>query len=79
MKPLYLDEEELTMGIEEIDAEEAKLITHLPPYIPLRKSMDKVPRDPDSAKFMVSTPLLPKNMPFEGNLLARIPYLKMED
>lgn len=40
--------------------------------------MAKVPKDPNSAKLMVSTPLLPESVFFEGNLLAQIPYLKME-
>jgi len=65
MKPLDLDEEELTTGIEEIDANEVMLITWLLPYIPLRKSTAKLTKDPNSVKFMVSTPLLLENIPFE--------------
>lgn len=79
IEPLYFYEEDLTMGIEEIDADEAMLITQLPPYIPLRKSTTKITKDPDSTKFMVSTPFLVENVPFEGNLLAIILYLNMED
>lgn len=33
MEPLDLGKEELTLGIEEIDVEEDKSITQLPPYI----------------------------------------------
>lgn len=58
------------MRIEEIDADEAMSITHLPLYVPLRKSMGKVTKDLDSMKLKVSTPLLLENIPFEGNLLA---------
>jgi len=67
------------MGIKEIDADETVSITRLPPYIPPRKSMAKVNKDPNLAKFQISTLLLPENIPFEGNLLAQIPYLNMED
>jgi len=44
-----------------------------------RKSMVKVPKDPDSMKFMVSMPLLLENVLFEGQLLNQIPILKVED
>jgi len=48
---LDLDEEELNIGVEVIDAEEAVLITWLPPYVPPRKPTAKVTKDPDSRKF----------------------------
>lgn len=78
MEPLDLDEKELTMGIEEIDANEAMLITCLLHYIPPRKSTTNVTKDPNLVKFQVSRPLLSENILFEGNILARILYLKME-
>jgi len=78
-EPLDLDEEQLHGGIREIDTEEADPITHPPPYIPPRKATAKAPKDLDSVKFMVSTPLLLENVLFEGNLLAHIPNMKMED
>jgi len=55
---LDLDEEDTIMGIEEIDADEAVSINRLPPYIPPRKYTTKVNKDPNSIKFMVSTPFL---------------------
>jgi len=67
------------MGTEDIDADEVVPITHLPFYIPPTKSIAKVTKDPNSVKFQVSTPMVLKNVPSEGNFLARIPYLKMED
>ena len=51
MKPLELYEEDLTLGIEEIDADESLSITQLPPYVPPRKSTAKVTKDPNSTKF----------------------------
>lgn len=38
-----------------------------------------MPKDPNNAKFIVSTPLLPESVLFEGNFLACIYNLKMED
>lgn len=65
-----LDEEELIMGVEDIDTEEEVLITQLPPYIPPRKSIAKVTKDPDSVKYKVSIQLLPEDVPMEDDLLA---------
>lgn len=79
IEPLGLDEEELHKGIEEIDVEDVEPITQLPKCISPRKSTAKVPKDPDSVKFMVSTPLLVEIVLFEGQLLAWIQNLKMED
>lgn len=36
-------------------------------------------KDPDSGKFIVSTPLFPKHVEFEGTVLKHIIVLKMED
>ena len=74
-----MDEDELTMGIENINIEGTKPISRLPPYIPPRKSTAKVTKDLDSLKFKVFTPLLLKEVPIKGELLARVPFLKMED
>jgi len=38
-----------------------------------------VPKDPDNVKFIVSIPLLLESVLLEGNLLACITHLKMED
>ena len=70
MDPQDLDEEELNMGVECIDAEEEVLITWLPPYVLPRKSTIKVTKDPDSVKYKLFTPLLPEDVPMEGDLLA---------
>ena len=66
-------------GAEDIDAEGVEPISKLSKYIPLRKRKVKVTKDPDTEKFDIHTPLLPKNITFEGLHLARVPLLKMED
>jgi len=38
-----------------------------------------VPKDSETTKFMVSTPILPEKVVFEGVLLGIIPSLKLED
>lgn len=78
-KPLDLDEEEQTMGVEDISAEEAEPITQLPPYVPPRKSTAKVTKDLDSLKYRVFTPLIPNEVPVEGALLGQVPFLNRED
>ena len=65
--------------MEELDYEEGEPITNLPEYIPLWKGKMKVTKDLYSGKFMVSTPLLPEQVIFEGAFLAHNLVLKMED
>lgn len=79
MEPLDLDEEELKVGTKDIHREEVVLITQLPPYVPPRKSIAKVAKDPNSEKYKVFTPLLLEDVVVEGDLLAWVPFLKMED
>lgn len=73
-----LEVEELCDGVEELDAEEGDPITRILVYIPPWKGKSKVTKDPNSGKFMVFMPLLPKVV-FECMLLAHISVLKMED
>lgn len=51
MEPLDVDEEELTMGVEDIDVEESMTITQLSAYAPPRKSTTNVTKDPKSIKY----------------------------
>jgi len=44
-----------------------------------QKPTSKVTRDPDAIKFKVFTPPLPEDIPIEGDLLARVLQLHMED
>lgn len=39
-------------------------------YVPLRKAKAKVPKDLDETKSSLQTPLLPKNITFEGTHLG---------
>ena len=58
------------MGIENINAEDAKPISRLSPYTPPGKSTAKVTKDPDSLKFKVFMPFLLEEVPVERDLLA---------
>lgn len=77
-KVLDLEEEEY-QGVEEVEAKGIELIYRLPEYIPLRKGKTKATKDPDSGKFVVSTPLLSEHVTFEGPRLVCIIVLKMGD
>lgn len=66
-------------GVEDIDAEGVEAILKFLEYIPLCKGKVKASKDLDAEKFSIHTPLLPKNITFEGPCLARVPILKMED
>jgi len=72
-------ETEEFQGIEDIDAEGVKPMIRLPKYIPSQNGKAQVMKDSDTKNFTVSTPMLPKQVPFEVPRLARIPLLKMED
>lgn len=79
MEPQDLDKEDINMGIEDINVEGMETISWLSLYIPPRKPIAKVTKDPDSLKFKVFMPLLPTKAPIVGDLLARVPFLKMEE
>lgn len=78
-EPLDLDEEEFHRDIKEMNVKEGEPITQILKYIPSCKSTTKVPKDPNNTKFMISTPLLPEKVVFDGAMLGRIPSLKLED
>lgn len=48
-------------------------------YIPPNKGKAKVLKDPNTTKFIFSTPLLLEKVVFEGVLLGCLPSLKLED
>jgi len=66
-------------GKEDIDAEGIELMMRLLEYISLWKGKAKVSKDPKSERFVLSMPLLPEQVPFEGLWLTWIPLLKIED
>lgn len=72
-------EEEEFQGIEDFHVEGVDHMLRLPNYIPPWKGKNKVTKDPDIGKFLVSTTLLPEQVVFEGPRLAGILLLKMED
>ena len=77
LEDLIIEEDE-DEGMEE-ETEPAHPPTKLLAYIPPQKGRTKVTKDPDSRKFVLSTPLLLEQVEFEGPRLARISVLKMED
>jgi len=54
-------------------------ISKLLDYIPPCKGKTKVTKDLDSDNFVISMPLLPEQVLFEGLCVVWIPMLKMED
>lgn len=65
--------------VEEDLVEEVDLISRLPKYMASCKPIVEVTKDLDKVKLHIKIPLLPENVPFEGEMLAKIPMLKMED
>ena len=85
---LEIDEEEdlENILIEEDEDEEMEKetkgvdpLTRLPAYVPPWKGKAKVPKDIDESKSSLQTPLLPRNIIFEGLHLWRVPSLKFKD
>lgn len=74
-----LDEQGMNMGNEDISIEGTEPISRLLPYIPPRKPTTKVTKNPNSLKFKVFTPLLMEEVPIEGDLMAWLAFLKMEN
>lgn len=79
MEPQDLDEEELTSGFVDIRVDEVEQISNFPHYMMSRKLTTKVTKDLDSIKYEIFTPLLLEAMLIEGELLAKVPNLCMED
>jgi len=72
---ILVDEEDLEMGVE---TQGADPITRLPEYVPSRKGKSKVSKDIDESKSSLQTPLLPKDIVFEGPHLGWFLVLKFE-
>lgn len=73
------DDEDLRVEMKDIEAQGAKPVTKLPEYLPLPKGMTKVPKDIDTSKVPLKSPLLPDEIFFEGLCFGRVPLLKLED
>lgn len=78
MEPQDLDKEELNEGTEDINVEGAEPVPRLFPYMPPWNPTSNITKDLDSVKINLFTLLLPDELPIEGELLAWVPYLKME-
>lgn len=61
-----LEDKELETRVEDINVDETRLILHLPLYTLSRKLIAKVIKSPNALQFSSCTPLLPKDVPFEG-------------
>lgn len=59
-----------------METEGATISSPLPPYFPPRKPNAKLVKDSKDVKYETFTPLLPEKVPFEGQLLGKIPQLK---
>lgn len=79
MEPQDSDVEEVVGGVEDIDTKYVESILRLPTYMSPQNPTSKVIRDLDFIKFKVFTPFLPNEVLVEGELLAKVPQLRMED
>lgn len=73
-----MDDEDVGIDIEEVEAQGADPITQFPEYVPLCKGKAKVPKDIDKSKVPLQTPLLPYEIISEGLHLVRVHLLKRE-
>lgn len=79
IEDILMDDEDLGIDVEEVEAQRANPITRLLEYIPLHKGKTKAPKDIDESKVPLQTPLLPDEIIFEELHLGRVPLLKLED
>lgn len=79
IEDIPMDDEDVGVDVEEVEARGANPITWLPEYVPLRKGKAKVLKYIDERKTPLQTPLLPDEIVFEGPRLAQVPLLKLED
>lgn len=78
IEDIPMDDEDVGVETEEIEAQGADPITWLPEYVPPRKPKSKISKDIDESKTPSQTPLLPDVIAFHGPHLARVPILKLE-
>jgi len=65
-----MDDEDVGIDVEEVEAQGFHHITWLPEYVPPRKGKTKVPKDIDESKVPLQTPLLLDEIVFEGLCLG---------
>jgi len=74
-----MDDEDMGVKIEEVEAQGVDPITWLPEYVPPRKPKSKIPKDINESKNPMQTPLLPDEITFDGLQLAWVSIFKLED
>ena len=74
-----MDEEDIDMGVEDVDIEGSDPISKLLDEIPPCRGKKNVPKEIDENKVTLHTPLLPENIVFDGPRLRCVPHLKLED
>ena len=79
IEDIPMDDEDVGVEIEEVEAQGADPITRLLEYVPPCKAKSNVPKDTDESKTPLKTPLLPDEINFDGMRLARMQILKLED
>jgi len=74
-----MDDEDVGLDVEEVEAQGPDPITRLAENVPPCKGKAKVPKDIDERKVLLQTPLLLDEIIFEGPCLGQVPLLKLED
>ena len=74
-----MDDEDVGVDMEEVEAQGADPITRLPKYVPPCKGKTKVSKDIDESKVPLQTPLLLDEIVFKGPRLGWVPLLKLKD
>jgi len=78
MEDIPLDEEEVGIDVEEVEAQGVDPITQFLEYVPPCKGNTKAPKDIKERKVPLQTPLLSNENVSEGPRLGQIPPLKLE-
>lgn len=79
VEEIPMDEEDIDMGVEDIDVEGSEPISKFPEYILPCRGKTKFLKDINESKVTLHTPLFPDKMIFEGPHLWCITHLKLED
>lgn len=61
---ILMDDEDVGVEVEDVEAQGADLVTWFPEYVPLHKPKTKVPKYIDESKTPLQTPLLPDEIVF---------------
>lgn len=78
-KDIQMDDEDVGVDLEEVEAQGVDPITQLPEYVPPQKGKAKVSKDINESNTPLQTPLLSDEKFFEGPRLVQVPLLKLYD